>query len=62
MNTYIVYYRSYTNEGARIADESIVIEAINSNEACKRASQKLDCRHSIQFASLIKGIDNNSVR
>ena len=62
MNTYIVYYRSYTNENVRIGDESIVVSAINKNSACKAASMKIEGKHSIQFAALIKGIDNDSVK
>lgn len=62
MNTYIVYYRAFNNENVHIEDTSIVVNAVNKNKACKEASIKIDGKHSIQFATLIKGIDNDSVK
>lgn len=62
MNTYIVYYMAYNDNNVRIGEESIVINAKSKNEACKAASLKIEGKHSIQFASLIKGIDNDSIK
>ena len=55
MNTYIVYYLSFTDENILIEEASIVIDAYSSNEACKKASMKIDSKHAIKFASQIKG-------
>lgn len=55
MNTYIVYYKSFTPDNVLIEESSIVIEAISANSACKKASMEIDGKHSIQFASQIKG-------
>jgi len=58
MNTYIVYYKSFTGSNVLIEESSIVIDANSSNEACKKASIKIDGKHSIKFASQIKGPNN----